>query len=332
MTAPGTSAGPHPLLDLDDAAPLDRDKAAEALRRLRIAEVRDPDGPEFAAAYEMLAGFFLANGELEERGALAGFVRDRVLAFGEGLEGVYHLVAAWDGDQLVGVRDCYVDIDHVRGVCVVALSHSYVAPSHRRSGLAAAFRALPVTLARRVVAERVGRPLPTLVVAEMEPVDPAQPETIVRLLAYGRSGFRVLDPVRVPYSQPEFRDLPDAAHTAIPLLGVVRPIGLDGLTELTELPVHLAASFPRLFHACHRLYLPDAKVSPSERHVTAALHATPAPVSLLPLPTARDTLARLAPLVRGAVLPLFPPPLRGPNPGFGDPAEELEGVLAGWSG
>lgn len=318
-----------PLLDLDDVAPLDRDKAADALRRLRIAEVRDPDGPAFDAAYDMLAGFFLANGELEEKGALASFVRDRVLTLGDGLEGVYHLVAAWDGDELVGVRDCYVDIDHGRGICVVALSHSYVAPSQRRSGLAAAFRALPVTLARRVVAERVGRPLPTLVVAEMEPVDPDQPATIVRLLAYGRSGFRVLDPARVPYSQPEFRDLVDAAHTAIPLLGVVRPVGFA--EPLDALPVDIVAAFPRLFHACHRLYLPDAKVAPSEAHVAAALHSTTAPVQLLPLPTGRDTIGRLAPLVRGAVVSRFPAPLRGPAPHFGDPSEELARVLAAWA-
>jgi hypothetical protein len=246
--------------------------------------------------------------------------------FGDGLEGVYHLVGAWEGNQLVGVRDCYVDIDHERGVCVVALSHSYVAPSHRRSGLAAAFRAVPVTFARRVVAERVGRPLPTLVVAELEPVNPSEPETVVRLLAYGRSGFKVLDPTRVPYSQPEFRDLPGAAHTAIPLLGVVRTIGLTGDT----LPAHMAAAFPRLFHACHRLFLPHAQVAASEDHATEALHRTDAPVQLLPLPLGRDTMGRLAPLVRGAVLPLYPPSLRGPNPEFGDAADELARVLAAW--
>jgi hypothetical protein len=71
----------EPLLDLADVAPLDREKAGAALSHLRIAEVRDPDGPEFEAAYALLASFFLARGELEEKAALAGFVRDRVLPF-----------------------------------------------------------------------------------------------------------------------------------------------------------------------------------------------------------------------------------------------------------
>ncbi|MFN7143212.1 MAG: hypothetical protein ACK4YP_05505 [Myxococcota bacterium] len=311
------------LLDLADVAPLDLEKAAGALRRVRLELVADPDGAAFDRAYTLLDGFFGPRGEMEARAALARFVRERVIPFGPGLEGVYHLVAAWDGDALVGVRDCYVDIDHPRGVCVVALSHSLVVPEWRRSGLAAVLRALPVTLARRVVAERAGRALPTLVAAEMEPVDPGNRDTVVRLVAYGRSGFSVLDPTRFRYSQPEFRA--DAgAHTGIPLLGVVRPVGIAGDT----LPVEVVAAFPRLFHGCHRQFLPAARVDPSEAHVSA--HLGSAPVPLLPLPTGAANVDRLAPLVRGAVLPLYPPGLRGPDPRFGDPAAEMDAVRADW--
>ncbi len=315
------------LLDPADLAPLDREKGEAALARVRLEDIRDPESPAFAAAYALLDGFFGPRGEMEERAAIARFVLDRVIPFAPGLEGHYHLVAAWDGDVLVGVRDCYVDIDHTRGVCVVALSHSLVVPAWRRTGLAAVLRALPVTLARRTVAARVGRPLPTLVSAEMEPVDPANVDTVVRLVAYGRSGFSVLDPTRFRYSQPEFRDLPDAAHTGIPLLGVVRPLGVPGDSD--ALPAALAAAYPRAFHGCHRTYLPAARVDPSERHVLAHLGRDPVP--LLPLPTGGDTLDRLAPLVRGAVVPLYPPGLRGPEPGYGDPADELARVRAAWA-
>ena len=314
------------LLDLADLAPLDRPKAEAALGRLRLEDIRDPDGAAFHAAYDLLDAFFGPRGEMEARAALAGFVRDPVIPFGGGMEGRYHLVAAWDGDTLVGARDVYIDIDHDRGVCVVALSHSLVVPEWRRTGLAAMLRALPVTLARRTLDAVVGRQLPTLVCAEMEPVDPANLDTVVRLLAYGRSGYTVLAPARFRYSQPEFRDLDAPAHTGIPLLGVVRPVG--PLADATALPAALAAAWPRLFHGCHRTYLPAARVDPSEAHCLAHLGA--ADVPLLPLPVDTATLDRLAPLMRGAVVPGFPPGLRGPEPLYGAPVAEYAAMRAAW--
>lgn len=307
-----------------DLSPLDRDRGLAALERVRLERVTDADSPAFDAAYRTLEGFFGPRGELEERETLAGFVRDGVLRFGPGLEGVYHLVTAWDGDTLVGVRDVYVDLDHEAGVCVVAMSHSFVVPAWRRSGLAAVLRALPLSLARQVQRERVGRVLPTLAACEMEPADPHNPDTVVRLLAYGRSGFGVLDPQHFRYSQPDFRVELSGPHTGIPLLGVVRLPDPDA----TEVPDALAWAYPRLFHACHRLYLPEARVGPS--HAWADAHLGGA-VRLLPLPTGTDTLERLGPLVRGAVLPLYPPGLRGPEPGYGDPAEELRQIQAAWA-
>lgn len=314
----------HDLLDPADLAPLDRAKGVEALRRVRIEEVRDPDGAAFDACFAMLDSFFGPRGEMEERRALQRFVADRVLHYGDHLEGTYHLVGAWSGSELVAVRDCYVDLDRAHSVSIVALSHAFVAPDWRRSGLGALLRAIPVTLARRMQTERLGRPVPTLVAAEMEPVDPDDPATIVRLLAYGRSGFSVLDPQRFRYSQPDLRCPLDAAHTGLPLLGVVRPLGLGGLT----LPVEVCAAFPTLFHACHRMYLPASQVDPSANHAFATLASSSDGVALLPLPTDRRSLAPLAPLVRGAVLPLYPPGLRGPDPRFGDPAAEFLRVEA----
>jgi hypothetical protein len=188
----------------------------------------------------------------------------------------------------------------------------------------ALLRAVPVTLSRQVQTERLGAPIPTLVAAEMEPVDPDDPDTIVRLIAYGRSGFSVLDPQRFRYSQPDFRCLPGAAHTGIALLGVVRPLGLPP----GPLPAAACAAYPTLFHVCHRMYLPASQVDPSAEHAFRTLAESPEPVALLPLPTSRADLTGLAPLVRGAVLPLYPPGLHGPNPSFGDADEEFRRVLA----
>ncbi|HMV68961.1 MAG TPA: hypothetical protein PKA64_19080, partial [Myxococcota bacterium] len=134
------------LLDPDDISALDRPRALPALERFRLRRIDDPDDPAFDAAWDMLASFFYASGELEDREVLRRFVRAPRLDYGAGAYGTYHLVTAWDGDDLVGVRDCYVDIDERRGVSLVALSHSYVAPACRRSGLAALLRALPASL------------------------------------------------------------------------------------------------------------------------------------------------------------------------------------------
>jgi hypothetical protein len=311
------------MLDVRDIPELDRKKGASTLERVRLEDVRDPEGPSFAAAYALLDSFFGPQGELEARETLQRFVRSPILDFGGGAVGIYHLVAVWAGDQLVGVRDCYVDIDAAHGVCVVVLSHSLVVPEWRRTGLAAVLRALPVTIARAALAER-GLELPTIVAAEMEPVDPAVPETIVRMVAYGRSGFLVADPRRFRYSQPDFRELQGAAHGALPLLGVIRPVNLPP----GDLPLEVALAYPRMFHACHRTYLAEDRVAPSHAHFLA--HVGDGPVPLLPLPTGGDTLDRLAPLVRGAVLPLYPRALQGPDASHGDPAAELAGVRAMW--
>lgn len=309
------------VLDPRDVPALDRHKAEAAAQRFRIQVVEDPTEPAFEAAYSMLHDFFAPRGELEDREALARFTRDRVIHYAPGMEGHYRLIVAWDGDELAGVRDCYVDLDLPRRLCLAALSHTLVAPRYRRTGLAAVFRALPATLAREAVAERFSDPerVPILIAAEMEPVELSNPDTVVRLLAYGRSGFKVLDPARVPYSQPDFRDEVVAArgHTAIPLLAVVR--WLDHAAA-TSVPVALAAAFPRLFHVCHRLYLPAWRVDPSEAHALAALYRSADEVPLLPLPTSPSHLEALAPLMREAVLRCYPPGLCGPE--LGIPAQD----------
>ncbi len=299
------------ILDPDDVAEADRAKVREALGRFRVETVADT-GATFGRVYDLLDSYFGPKGELEARDVLAGFVENRGLPYGNGMEGHYRLLAAWDGDELVGARDLYVDLDLSARVCVVALSHSYVVPHARRSGLAALFRAVPVSLARALTHERLGpgEPAEILVGAEMEPISD-DPGSIVRLVAYGKSGFVAIDPVRLPYSQPDFRDLePDSAHLAIPLMPIIRWLGHE---HATEIPVWLAAAFPRLFHSCHRQYLPRERVDPSEVHALRALTRSRLPVALLQLPHRLDDHDRIAPLALARVHAAYPRILRGPS-------------------
>jgi hypothetical protein len=164
-----------------------------------------------------------------------------------------------------------------------------------------------------VIRARVGRDLPTLVVAEMEPVDPADPASLVRLIAYGRSGFRALDPRRVPYAQPELRR--GASGLGIPMLGIVRTIGVPAAAAPEPVvPTAVAEAFPVLFHATHRRFVDPARVDACEANALAALCASDEPVALLPLPATLDDQRRIHPLSRAVVLPLYPRALtHGPN-------------------
>ncbi|MSP54613.1 MAG: hypothetical protein EXR69_03265 [Myxococcales bacterium] len=306
------------LIDLSDVAPGDREKVASAVERFRIEAVRET-GDTFERAYALLDSYFGPKGELEARDVLAGFVESRGLPYGDGMEGHYRLLVAWDGDELVGVRDLYVDLDLQEGVCIVALSHSYIVPTCRRSGLAALFRAAPVTIARLVASEHPApaegpdgpRPPEILLAAEMEPIDPDDIASIIRLIAYGRSGFQAIDPLRLPYSQPDFRELPDGAPwVAIPLMPIVRWLGHEGEAAL---PPWLAAAFPRLFHACHRQYLPRGRVDPSEVHALRALTRSARPVPLLTLPTGPGDTPHILPLLKDHVHGAYPRLLRGPG-------------------
>lgn len=319
------------MLDLRDVALLDRPKAADAFGRYRLQILDDPTDPSFDLAYEMLASFFGPRGELEERVSLARFASERIIHYGPGLEGHYRLLSAWQGDTLVGVRDFYVDLDIYNRACLVALSHAYITPEHRRSGLAALFRALPATLARQTVSERFVNPdtVPIVIAAEMEPADPDNPDTIIRLMAYGRSGFKALDPSRLPYSQPDFRDevVVDGGHTAIALIPVVRWVDHP---EATTMPIRLAAAFPHLFHVCHRMYLPSWRVDPSEAHALSALNRSDAEVPILPLPTCVAELDLVAPLLRGTFLSHYPPALRGTDEALRSQEEEMATLRQRW--
>ena len=317
-----------PSLDPRDLPLADASRVASALGRFRVEVIDRSSLSSFDQAYDALDGFFGAKGEMEERRVTAALVDAPRIDYRPGLVGHYRLIAAWQGDQLAAARDCWIDLDAEQGICQIALSHVWVAPGWRRSGLAALLRALPVSMGRELAREQLGPDHTLVVAAEMEPVDPREPDTVVRLLAYGRAGFSVLDPRRVPYSQPDFRPLrPLGAAIAMPLLPLVR---LPDLPDVTAVPVWIAAAFPRLFHAGHRLSMPAERVDPSEGHALETLTRSPEAVALLPLPRGPNELARLAPLVRGAVLPLYPELLRGSDPEPGDAAAQLAAVVRTW--
>ena len=169
------------------------------------------------------------------------------------------------------------------GPVVVHLSHAFVVPSERGTGLAAWLRALPLAAARRV-ARAAGCPAdaPIVLVAEMEPPDPARPARLPRLRSYERAGFRKLDPAAAPYAQPDFRELaPGETPRPIPLGLVLRRVGRE---HETEMPAAELAAVVDAIYAVYAVHVPAALLDPL-REAAAVWTARSPTFRLLP-PTA----------------------------------------------
>jgi GNAT superfamily N-acetyltransferase len=159
-------------------------------------------GPEVDEAYAVLDAWFGVRAELERREVI-----DRWLAHPDGLtvDGIrmrYHLlVARTPAGELAGVRDCYVTVDPARRQCVVYLAHAFVTQPHRRSGLAQRLREVPIELARADLAEWDLADCALILGVEQEFADPAAEDTLIRLVAYGRAGFKAIAPA-IPALRP----------------------------------------------------------------------------------------------------------------------------------
>lgn len=326
----GPTDGQLSLFDLADvhaAEPMA--KVAAAAPRFTLRAVTQPDSAAFDEAYRAMDAFFGPRGEIERRETLQGLVREPDRVGHDGLQIHYHLVTAHDENgDLAGARDCFVTVSEARRVCLVFLSHALVLPAYRRTGLAVILRSMPATLGRAAIKETFGadRAADLLLAAEMEPVDPTDPDTVVRLLAYGRSGFSVIAPDHLPYLQPDFRDLAALGVPArpIPLMPVVRWVGNE---DRVEVPNRLAMAFDRHIHGVHGLFVDAAQMQVLCGHAEGALGARD-PVPMVRIPAMGAPLIGLAPLLRSVVLPLYPPELQGQGKGPGDPAAEREALAS----
>jgi hypothetical protein len=158
----------------------------------------------------------------------------------------------------------------------VHLSHVLVEPSMRGRGLASWLRALPIDTARRCLA--LARPasaveedtgtttadrapgggqaaLPRItLVAEMEHDDGVRPAVLTRLRSYAKAGFRVVDPQRVRYCQPDFRNAAEIDRTSVrpvPLCLVVRRVGREHESSLPGAELHVLVGALQAMFAVH---------------------------------------------------------------------------------
>ena len=253
-----------PLLP-DDLAPGDRAVAARDFSDVRVRRVTDADDPDFDVAYERLWREFGAGGAMERRAVIRerlAWDPARPLA---GAALAYELLVVRRGSAIAALRDhtAVVRLDArgraLPGAVVVHLSHAFVAPAHRGSGLAAGLRALPLPAARRCAAARAATAAPIVLVAEMELRDPGRTPP-VSLRSYERAGFQLVDPIAAPYAQPDFRApelLAGEPPRSLPFGLVVRRVGRE-----REMPADELAAVVESIYAVYAVHVPAAALDP----------------------------------------------------------------------
>lgn len=225
----------------EDLSPGDRRRVPLDPSELTLCPIHGVDQPEFEVAYGLLWTEFGALHEMESREVIRDRLSWRPVRAVDGRWFRYELVLVQRGNQPIAVRDHVAivapDSNSVR--CVVHLSHVWVDPAWRRTGLAAWLRALPLQTARQaLVSSGHSTESPITLVAEMEHPDNSVEARQIRLNAYEKAGFLKLDPAVVPYHQPDFRPPADIDASGgpqpLPFGLIVRRVGREHETQLAR--------------------------------------------------------------------------------------------------
>ena len=210
-----------------DARSLEGDWADMELHR-----ITSPEDPFFSQAFGALSAEFGDAGEMEQASVIARRMQWLPEQMINGASMQYALQLVTRRGEFVAVRDHTVIILESEPGAVVHLSHNLVAPDWRRSGIAGWMRALPVATAMDSIQTlRLPSASPVTLVGEMEHFDPTRSATLVRLTAYEKAGFKMVDPELVSYLQPDFRDPAEidisSGPQPLPLTLMLRRIGRE---------------------------------------------------------------------------------------------------------
>ena len=300
----------------------DRGKIAPAVERFtwRRAET----GAEFALGYDALFREFERTADILPRSILERwFAAGSLSRPDDVIRCEYAMVLAHERTTgaFAGVRDCFVTLDRRTRRAVVLLTHTLVLPPFRRSGVAAILRSVPVLLAHD--ADEV------LLAGDMDMAVPHPKGTVLRLLAYGRAGFRVIPPTMLPYAQPDLRDLSGGVEPEpLPFLCLVRQVGEE---DRRDIPRARARAFVDHTDAMHRCHMDGAQLDAIRAHAFAALDRVEGDsLPLLDLPPDASHLEMLRPFLKSVAFRLYPESWRGSQP-LRDPEEEMQALLDAWA-
>jgi hypothetical protein len=199
---------------------------------LELHTIRSTEDPFFETAFKALWEEFGAAGEMEQEEVIAERMKWHPSQIRDGAALFYAMLLITHNGDFVAVRDHTAILLEKEPGVVVHLSHNLVAPAWRRSGIAGWMRALPVSTAREALVA-AGRPLdaPITLVGEMEHFNPSNAATGIRLTAYEKAGYKMVDPELVDYWQPDFRDPQvidqENGPKPIPLCLMLRRIGIE---------------------------------------------------------------------------------------------------------
>lgn len=284
-------------------------------RNYSIWSIEDPDDPDFERAYELLFSAFGAQGEMERKEVIEGFLRAgpyRETASGTLIR--YFLLVAKDAQgELRGVRDGTVLLNpnYDPTLCLVYLSHIYMLPNARGTVLSYWLRIAPVEIAMQHMARlhSLGKfrlPMPesparyfgmqVSLAAEMEYFTPEEKLSWQRLLFYGRGGFDAINPRHFPYRQPDFRDpevIRATGNHPVPFMLLLRRMGRE---RQATLPIREAQAVMRLLYDDFATHCAPEFLENSLQLVLNRLEErakTKSFVELLPLPTSPRDIQRL---------------------------------------
>ena len=248
---------------------------------MRDQAIGSAEDPAFDVAFGALWAEFGANSEVEQPTILSRRLLWNGDRLAEGCALRYRMVLLKSQGRLAAVRDHTAIVRERIDGAIVHLSHSFIAPEWRRTGLAGWLRALPIQTARKCLAAQQ-RPAdsPITLVGEMKFLDRDDPSTFVRLKAYEKAGYLMMDPRRVGYLQPDFRT-PDeidlnGGPKPLSLALVVRRVGKEKeLTISGAEALSIAEALYRMYGATFR----QRDMAP----LSASLRNYPAPDELIDL-------------------------------------------------
>ncbi|MEI8294679.1 MAG: hypothetical protein WCG66_11985 [bacterium] len=269
----------QPWMRPEHLAPGDAKSLQGDWRGMELHAIRSPDDPFFETAYGALWQEFGAAGEMERAEVIAERMKWNPAVIHDGAALLYAMQLVTHDGEFVAVRDhTAILLDREPGV-VVHLSHNLVAPAWRRSGIAGWMRALPVSTALEALAAS-GRAAnsPITLVGEMEHFHLGNAATGIRLTAYEKAGYKMVDPSLVDYRQPDFRDpqIIDREHgpRPLPLCLMLRRIGREQDNSVSGAEVRhyvnaLYKMYARGFRECDmRVVFESLKTYPApEEHI-----------------------------------------------------------------
>lgn len=227
---------------------------------LELHSIRSRKDSLFEVAFGALWEEFGAAGEMEQAGVIAERMKWHPSHMQNGAALLYAMHLMTRNGEFVAVRDHTAILIEGAPGAVVHLSHNLVAPAWRRTGIAGWLRALPVSTALEALA-LAGQPIeaPITLLGEMEHFNPQCAATEIRLTAYEKAGYKMVDPSRVHYQQPDFR-VPEiidqeSGPQPIPLCLMLRRIGKEHENFLSGAEVRHCVNavykmYGRVFREC----------------------------------------------------------------------------------